>query len=231
MLICLDPVATCFMLSSMLDLCASVLRAMFMCLNLWFDLIVMPCAIVALLFLYLSFLCFGPLVGSNLDPVIFVTIHTPRPTSKVLDHPYLHVYACLLLCYTSVLASWVLGFVMLGTLRGLDLVRLYPMPIRPCLGVTIWDASSWCQFASCIPFPLFAPLNDLLAMLVCATCWLSMHLYTLANTFMHESCLLVCRPCFNTMKLWTPDSNLHLSPVDTIFCLIFYCLFSCLFAF
>ena len=41
---------------------------------------------------------------------------------------------------------------------------------------------------------------------------------------MHESCLLMCRPGFNTMKLWTFDPNLHLSPVDTTFCLPF-CLF------
>ena len=43
---------------------------------------------------------------------------------------------------------------------------------------------------------------------------------------MHESYLLVCHPCFNTMKLWTFDPNLHLSLADTTFCLL-----SCLFAF
>ena len=78
--------------------------------------------------------------------------------------------------------------------------------------------------ASCIPFPFVAPCNDILTMLVYATSWLSMHPYTLAYMFMHESCLLVCRPCFNTMKLWTFDPNLHLSLVDTTFCLLF-CLF------
>ena len=51
--------------------------------------------------------------------------------------------------------------------------------------------------ASCIPFPFSAPCDDMLAMLVCATRWLSMHLYTLAYMFMHESCLLVCHPYFN----------------------------------
>ena len=57
-----------------------------------------------------------------------------------------------------------------------------------------------------------------------------MHLYTLVYMFMHESCLLVCRPCFNIMKSWTFDPNLHLSLVDTTFC-VFSCLFSfCLFA-
>ena len=66
----------------------------------------------------------------------------------------------------------------------------------------------------------------MLAMLVYATRWLSMHLYTLAYMFMHESCLLVCCPCFNTMKLWTFDPNLHLPLTDTTFCS-----FSCLFAY
>ena len=57
-----------------------------------------------------------------------------------------------------------------------------------------------------------------------------MHLYTLAFMSMHESCLLVCRSCFNTMKLWTFDPNLHLSPVDTTFCCLLTCLPSHLFA-
>ena len=64
----------------------------------------------------------------------------------------------------------------------------------------------------------------MLTMLIYATHWLSMHLYMLAYMSMHESCLLVCHPDFNTMKLWTFDPNLHLSPVDTTFCLPF-CLF------
>ena len=80
--------------------------------------------------------------------------------------------------------------------------------------------------ASCTPFPFFAPCDDTLAMLVYATHWLSMHLYTLAYMFMQESCLLMCRPCFNIMKLWTFDPNLHLSLTDTTFCS-----FSCLFVF
>ena len=69
-------------------------------------------------------------------------------------------------------------------------------------------------------------------------CWFSMHLCMLAFMFMHESCMLVCRPCFNTMKLWTFDPNLHLSTMDTTFCLPFYLfafllvyLLSCFFAY
>ena len=85
--------------------------------------------------------------------------------------------------------------------------------------------------------PFFSPCDAMLTMLDCATCWLSMHLYMLAYMFMHESCLLVCHPCFNTMKLWTFDHNLHLSLTETTFCLLSYLfafvlvrLLSCFFA-
>ena len=156
--------------------------------------------------------------------MVFVIIHTPRPTSKGLDHPYF-ACLCLLLCFMLVLASLVLGFAMLDALRGLDLVWLHPTPMRPCLDVTIWEASldvGSLRAYSSLP----ASCDATLTMLVCATRWLSMHLYTPAYMSMHEPCLLVCRPCFNTMKLWTFDPNLHLSIVDTSFCV-----FSCLFAF
>ena len=78
--------------------------------------------------------------------------------------------------------------------------------------------------ASCKPFPFSAPHDAMLTMLVCATRWLSVHLYTLTYISMHESCLLVCRPHFETIELRTFDPNLHLSLVDTTFCLPF-CLF------
>ena len=80
--------------------------------------------------------------------------------------------------------------------------------------------------ASYLPFPFFASCNDMLTKFVCATRWPSMHLYTLAHMSMHESCLLVCRPYFNTMKLQTFDPNLHLSLVDTTFYML-SCLFAC----
>ena len=56
-----------------------------------------------------------------------------------------------------------------------------------------------------------------------------MHLYMLAYMFMHESCLLVCRPYFNTMKSWTSNPNLHLSPRGhhLLFDLFLICLFAC----
>ena len=74
--------------------------------------------------------------------MVFVIVHTPRPTSKGLDHPiYMSMLACLLLCFMLVLASLVLGFAMLDAFSGFVVVWLHPMPMRPCLDVTIWEAS------------------------------------------------------------------------------------------
>ena len=72
--------------------------------------------------------------------MVFVAVCTLWPTSKGLDHPYLHVYACLLLCFMLVIAFLVLGFATLDALSGLVVVWLHPMPMRPCLDVTTWDA-------------------------------------------------------------------------------------------
>ena len=80
------------------------------------------------------------------------------------------------------------------------------------------------------PFSLSAPCYVILIMLVYATHWLSMHLYTLAYLFMQESCLLVCCPCFNTIKSWTSDPNLHLSFANTTFVCVLACFPFCLFA-
>ena len=74
--------------------------------------------------------------------------------------------------------------------------------------------------------PFSAPCDDMLAMLVCATRWLSTHLYTLAYMSIHESCLLGCRLCFNTKKLWTFDPNLHLSLMDTTLVYLLSCFVS-----
>ena len=63
------------------------------------------------------------------------------PYQKGLDRSYLHVYACLHLCFMLVLASLVLGFATFGALRGLDLMWLHLTPMRPCSDVTIWEAS------------------------------------------------------------------------------------------
>ena len=105
-------------------------------------------------------------------------------------------------------------------------VWLHLTPMRSCLDAITWDASPWCWLLHVYLSPFFALCDDMLAMLVYATRWLYMHLYTFAYMSTHDSCLLVCWPCFNTMKLWTFDPNLHLSLVDTTFHLL-SCLFAC----
>ena len=74
--------------------------------------------------------------------MVFVILHTPWPISEGFDHPYLHVCACLLLCFMLVLASLVLGFATFDALSGYMVVWLHPMPRRLCLDVTTWEASS-----------------------------------------------------------------------------------------
>ena len=155
--------------------------------------------------------------------MVLIIIRTPWPISKGFG---LSLFACLCL-----LAS------MLHARASLSCSRLCHAwcPWQVC-GCVVTSNTSEALFgcnhlgcialmpvASCIPFPFSVPCDD---MLVCATHWLSMYLYKLAYMSMHESCLLVCRPYFNTMKLWTFDPNLHLSLTDTTFCLL-----SCLFAF
>ena len=127
---------------------------------------------------------------------------------------------------SSMLAFLVLGFATPDAFSGFVVVWLHLTPTRSCLDVTIRDALPWCLllYAYLSPFLLCAMI--LLTMLVYATHWLSMHLYTLVYMFMHESWLLVCCTYFNKMKLWTLDLNLHLSLADTPFCLL-----SCLFTF
>ena len=150
---------------------------------------------------------------------------------KGFGSPIFHVYTWLLLCFMLVLTSLVLGFVTFGALSGFMVVWLHSTPIRPCLDVAIWDALPWCRLlrARLSPFSLCLPS------FFCATRWLYVHLYTFVYMFMHESWLLACRPYFSTMMLWTLDPNLHLSLMDTPFCLLSclftFCLFVCFLAF
>ena len=161
---------------------------------------VMPCAIVALLSFYLSFLYFGLVVRTRSRPCGLCHCSYTKAHIKGFGSPVLHVYACLLL-YFIFNISLVLGFAMFGALHGLDLVWLHPTPMRPCSNVTFWKASLDVRLLLACPSLFFAPCDDMLTMLVCATCWLYVHLYALAYMSMHESCLLVCHQYFNTMKL------------------------------
>ena len=120
--------------------CACAIYAMFGCLNLGYVCHAMCyCSpFVALSF----FLVFWP-IGS--DPIWTLwyfssSIHL-SPYQRVWIVPISHVYACLLLCFMLVLASLVLGFAIFNALSRFVVVWLHPTPMRPCLGVTIWDAS------------------------------------------------------------------------------------------
>ena len=148
----------------------------------------------------LSFLCFGLMVRTQSRP--YGPCYRPYTKAHVkgFGSPCLHVYACLLLCF-FVLASLDLGFATLDAFSGFVVVWLHLTPIRHCLGVTIWEASSDAGLLHAYP-SLFAPCDAMLTMLVCATRWFSIHPYMFAYMLMHESCLLVCCPYFNTMKLW-----------------------------
>ena len=103
MLVCSILCSGCFMLSSMC-LCAPchicVLRPR-LCLS---------CHVLLYPFCRFIFLLLAYWFGPDLDPMVFVIIHTPRPTSKGWDHLVLHVYAYLLLCFLLVLASLVPSF-------------------------------------------------------------------------------------------------------------------------
>ena len=164
--ICLD---LCFHMLVHLDLCslhalcylpcACEPHAMFVCLELGYVCHAMCyCSPFVALSFFLVFLVYW--FGLDLELIVFVTICTRWPTSKGLDHPYLHVYACLPLCFMLVIAYFVLGFAMLDALSGFGGWLLHPMPMRPCLDVTIWDASPWCWLLYAYPsiFPLRAIL-------------------------------------------------------------------------
>ena len=186
---------------------------------------VMRCAIVALLSLFPFFLVFWPMVRTWSK--LYGLCHCPYTEAHIkrFGSPYLHVYACLLLCFMLVLASLVLGFAMFDALNGFVVMWLHPTLVRHCLDVTIWDALPWCWLlrAYLSRFPLCA--------MICLPCLFTppfgfLCIFTcLLKLSMHESCWLVCCSHFNTMKLWKFDPNLHFSLTDTTFCLL-YCLFA-----
>ena len=105
----------------------------------------MPCAIVAICSFYHIFLCFGLMVRTRSWPYGLCHCLYTKAHIKGFGSSYLYVYACLLLCFMLVLASLVLGFAMLDALSRFVVVWLHPVPMRPYLDVTTWDASPWCR--------------------------------------------------------------------------------------
>ena len=107
MLICVDRCV--YMLRSMFStchLCACVLHAMFMCLGL--DLVCHAmCYFSHFIPFYRIFLCFGLMVRTRSRP--YGLCHRPYTKAHIkgFGSSYLHVYACLLLCFMLMLTSLV----------------------------------------------------------------------------------------------------------------------------
>ena len=192
---------------------------------------VMPSAILALLSFRLSLLCFGLLVRTRSRPCGLCYHPYTLAQIKGFESPYF--------AYLCSFASMLYARVSLSCSRLCHAWRPWrvcgcvvtPNAYEASFGCNHLGYIFGCRVALCVPFP--ASCDDMLTMLVCATCWLSLHLYALAYMSMHESFLLVCCPCFNTIKLWTFDPNLHLSLTDTAFCVLscLFALFFCVFAF
>ena len=220
MLVCLGLCSACFMPSfvcfyTRCHVCVPRLRLCLSC-----HMLLQPFCHFIFLSCVLAY-WFGP----DLDPMVFVIVHIPWPISKGL---YRLFFMSMLACFYTLCLCQPLQFQALPRLT----------PLVSCGGMVtsnVHKALFGCSHLGCIAVMLIAlcthspfstPCDDMFTMLVCATRWLVMHLYTLAYMSMHESCLLVCHPCFNTMKLWTSDPNLHLSIADTTL-LFTFCLFVC----
>ena len=153
MLVCLD---LCSLYALCHLPCACVLHAMFVCLNLGH--VCHAMCYCSPFCHFISFLCFGLMVRTRSRP--YGLCHRPRTLAyiKGFGSSYLHVYACLLLCFMLVLVPLVLGFATLDALSRFVVVWFHSMPMRPCLGVNTWEASPWCRLlrAYLSPFPLLA---------------------------------------------------------------------------
>ena len=156
--------------------------------------------------------------------MVFLIVHVPWPISKGFGS---FLFACL--CFlTSMLYTCV-------SLSSFRLCHVW-CPSRPC--VVTSDAHEalfrcnhlggifGCQVAPCVPFPI--PLCTMIC-LPCLLCHLlpfyaSLH----ACLHVHAWLLLASVSSINTMKLWTSDPNLHLSPHrhHLLFAFFIVCLFA-----
>ena len=93
--VCLHALERCSLHALCYLPCACALHDMFMCLDL--DLVYHAMCYCSH---FVPFIAFSYVLAYwlrlNQDPMLFVFVHTPWPISNGLDHPYLHVYACLL---------------------------------------------------------------------------------------------------------------------------------------
>ena len=147
---------------------------------------VMPCAIVTLLSLYLSFLHFGLMVRTRSRP--YGLCHCPYTEAHIKGFGSFPFCMSMLACFyslSSVLASLVLGFATFDVLSGFVVVWLHLTPMRLCSGVTNWDASLSAKL-------LCAPSLFLLRAMLCLPCLF----VPLANFICIFTRLLIC-PCMS----------------------------------
>ena len=97
----------------------------------------------------------------------------PRPIyQSVWIISFMHVYACLLLCFISMFSYLDLGFAMLLSSIGLYLSIFGAICLHGCLRPScglfgcdcLRDTSPWCWCAWCIPF--FTPCGDVMLALL-----------------------------------------------------------------
>ena len=112
----------CVTLHVYAQICKLVLRSVCLCASchacvLRSMLVAMPCVTLALFVpRYLSFLCFG-LSGRVQIQILKAYIRTTRPILKGLDHfLQMSMFACILLCFISMLTSLDLSFAILCAL-------------------------------------------------------------------------------------------------------------------
>ena len=155
--------------------------------------------------------------------MVLVIIRTPWPISKGLDHSIcMSMFACFY-ASSSMLASLVLAFATLDALSGFVFVWLHLTPMRPCLDLTIWEASSDAELLRAYA-SLFRPMQCY----VYHTC--------LRHQLAFYASLFACLQVYAWVLLASVSSILQheeamdirskptLVPLDTTFCLPF-CLF------
>ena len=131
-----------------------------------------------------------------------------------------------------VLASLVQGFATLNALSGFVVVRLYLTPMRPCLDVTIWDASPWCWLlrAYLSPFPLHA--------MICFSCLFvpPVGFLCIFTHLLMCSCIsLACQCVVYASTQWGYGHSIQTYIVPRghhlLFAFLFVCFLACLIAF
>ena len=128
--------------------------------------------------------------------------------------------------------SLVLGFVMLDTLNGFVAVWLHLTLVRPCLDVTIWDASPWYRLLHAYHSPL--PLHAILCLPCLLVPLLALYASLHACFHVHEWVLHASVSSMlqhnEVMDIWSKptfvDHGHHL-----LFAFLLVCLLACLLAF